>query len=673
MSASEGEDTIAVHWREEGFVAPPPEFIGQANVTDASIFERMAEERFPECFDEYARLLDWHRYWHTTLDDSHPPFFKWFVGGELNACENCIDRHLAHAGNRVAYYFVPEPEEEEPVAITYRELHRRVNEFAAVLRDECGLSRGDRVTLYLPMTPELPVAMLACARLGLVHSVVFSGFSGQACAERVLDSGSRILVTMDAYRRGGRLHDHKAKADAAAEEVEKTRRLEGMLVFRRYPGTYSSEAPMRDGRDRFVDILAARHRGAQVAPEHMRAEDTLFLMYTSGTTGKPKGAQHATGGYLAWVAATSRMVLDIKPEDTYWCMADIGWITGHSYIVYGPLALGATSLLYEGAPNVPDAGRPWRIAERFGVGLFHTSPTAVRALRKADPELPRRYRLRFRALTTVGEPIEPEVWRWYRDTVGRGRAVVTDTWWQTETGGHLLSTLPGLHAMKPGSAGPALPGVYPVILDEAGAEIPAGAGRAGNLCIRNPWPGRMLSIWGDDERFVDTYYARYNRDPASRDWRDWPYLAGDGALQAADGYYRILGRIDDVINVSGHRLGTKELESVCLTVTEVAEAAVVAARDPVKGALPDVYVSLKPDAGGDPEAVAQAVSERIVEAIGAIARPRRVWIVPDMPKTRSGKIMRRVLAAISSNQDAGDVSTLANPEIVDELRKMAKM
>ena len=440
----------------------------------------MGEAHFPQCFDEYARLLDWSRDWDRTLDDSNPPFFKWYAGGELNASANCVDRHLPAAAERVAYHFVPEAEDEAPVALSYGELYRRVNEFAAVLRHDCGLKRGDRATLYLPMTLELPIAMLACARLGVIHSVVFSGYSGRACSDRIVDSGSRVLVTMDAYRRGGKLLDHKDKADTAAElAAECGCALESMLVFRRHAGEYHSAASMRDGRDALWTNYSPATTGEEVAPEPMRAEDTLFLMYTSGTTGKPKGAQHSVGGYLAWATATSKYVLDIKPGDAYWCMADIGWITGHSYIVYGPLALGTTSILYEGAPTTPDAGRPWRIAERFGVNLFHTSPTAVRALRRADPELPRRHDLRFRAMTTVGEPIEPEAWCWYFDAIGHGRAAITDTWWQTETGGHLISTLPGIHAMKPGSAGPALPGIYPVIFDEAGEAINRRRGQGG--------------------------------------------------------------------------------------------------------------------------------------------------------------------------------------------------
>jgi acetyl-CoA synthetase len=414
------------------------------------------------------------------------------------------------------------------------------------------------------------------------------------------------------------------------------------------------------------------YRHTHIEPEAMPAEAPLFLMYTSGTTGKPKGCQHSTGGYLAYVAGTSKYIQDIHPEDVYWCLADIGWITGHSYIVYGPLALAASSVIYEGVPTYPDAGRPWRIAEELGVNIFHTSPTAIRALRRAGPDEPAKYNYHFKHMTTVGEPIEPLVWRWYYETVGKREAAIVDTWWQTENGGFLCSTVPALSPMKPGSAGPAVPGIHPVIYDEDGKEIPRGTGKAGNICIRNPWPGIFQTIWGDPERFVRTYYERYNKKKGSTDWRDWPYFAGDGAVQAEDGYYRILGRIDDVINVAGHRLGTKEIESAALTVSEVAEAAVVPVADEIKGRVPDLYIALKPGIKASSE-LEKRISEAVVSEISPIARPRRVWLVPDMPKTRSGKIMRRVLAAISSGQDAGDITTLANPEVVDELRKMAKM
>jgi acetyl-CoA synthetase len=666
------EAEIAVHWKEEEYFSPPAKFIAQANAADPSIFERFTDQNFPECFKEYADLLTWDKYWHTTLDTSNPPFWRWFVGGKLNACYNCVDRHLPRNRNKAAFIWAPEPENEETKTLTYQELYVRVNEFGALLKEFCKVKSGDRITFHLPMVPELPVAMLACARLGVIHSEVFGGFSGQACGERVVDSESHILVTIDAYYRNGELIDHKSKADEAVEYAAKNGvTIDKVLVWRRYPGKYSSPTPMVEGRDYFVDELLKDYRGATVAPVSMPAEAPLFLMYTSGTTAKPKGCQHSTGGYLAYVAGTSKYYQDIHPEDTYWCFADIGWITGHSYIVYGPLALCATSVMYEGVPTYPDAGRPWRIAERLGVNIFHTAPTTIRMLRKAGPQEPKKYAYRFKHMTTVGEPIEPEVWRWYYQVVGKGEAVIVDTWWQTENGGFLGSTLPALQAMKPGSCGPGVLGIYPVIYDELGNEVPAGSGKAGNICIRNPWPGIFQTVWGQPERYVATYYEKYCKNRDSKDWRDWPYFAGDGAVQAADGYFRILGRVDDVINVAGHRLGTKELESACLTVEEVAEAAAVPVMDEVRGRAVEMYIALKPGytPSGETEERVRGAIETI---IGKIARPKNVWIVPDMPKTRSGKIMRRVVAGISNFASSGDITTLANPEIVETIRKQVQ-
>ena len=662
------EAQIAVHWREEDYYIPSAKFVGQANASDPAIFERFSEEHFPECFKEYADMLSWDQYWHTTLDTSNPPFWKWFVGGRLNASYNCVDRHLAKSRNKAALIWVPEPEDQETKAITYQELYKRVNEFAALLRDFCGVKQGDRVTFHLPMVPELPVAMLACTRLGVIHSEVFGGFSGAACGERIADSQSRILVTMDSYWRQGELIDHKAKADEALERAhELGQEVDKVLVFRRYPGKYGSQSNMVEGRDFFVDEVMGDYHNKLVEPVSMPAEAPLFLMYTSGTTGQPKGAQHSTGGYLAYVTGTSKYYQDIHPEDTYWCFADIGWITGHSYIVYGPLSLGTTSVMYEGVPTYPDAGRPWRIAERLGVNIFHTAPTTIRMLRKLGPDEPKKYDYHFKHMTTVGEPIEPDVWRWYHDAVGKGEAVIVDTWWQTENGGFLGSTLPALKPMKPGSCGPGVLGIYPVIYDEEGKVVQAGSGKAGNICIRNPWPGIFQTVWGQDDRFVSIYYEKYCKDKNSKDWRDWPYFAGDGAVQAADGYFRILGRVDDVINVAGHRLGTKELESATITVDEIAEAAAVPVIDDVRGRAVEMYVALKP--GIEPsEEIRQKVTKAIEKEIGKIARPKNTWIVPDMPKTRSGKIMRRVIAGISNFADVGDITTLANPEIVEDIR-----
>ncbi len=670
--AGVSEAQIAVHWKEEGYVYPSAQFIAQANMTDPRVYERFALENFPECFKEYADLLTWYEYWHTTLDTSDAPCWKWFVGGKINASYNCIDRHLAKNKNKAAIIFVPEPEDEPHVALTYQELYVRVNEFAALLRDFAGVKKGDRVTLHMPMVPELPVTMLACARLGAIHSEVYGGFSGQSCGERIADSGSHVLITTDGYYRSGTLIDHKPKADEAVEVAEKRgQAVDKVLVWRRHPGRYLSQTPMVEGRDYFMDDLLKDYAGTRVDPVPVPAEDPLFIMYTSGTTGQPKGCQHSTGGYLSYVAGTSKYIEDIHPEDVYWCMADIGWITGHSYIVYGPLALAATSVMYEGVPTYPDAGRAWRIAEQLNVNIFHTAPTTIRMLRKAGPDEPKKYDYHFKHMTTVGEPIEPEVWKWYYETVGKGEAAIVDTWWQTENGGFLCSTVPALGPMKPGSAGPAIPGIHPVIYDEDGKEMERGSGRAGNICIRNPWPGSFQTIWGDRERYVEIYYAKYCKNKDSKDWRDWPYFTGDGAMQAEDGYYRILGRVDDVINVAGHRLGTKELESASLTVEEVAEAAVVPVADEIKGRVPDLYISLKPGYTSSKE-IQDRVRGTIEKVIGKIARPKHVYIVPDMPKTRSGKIMRRVLAAISNTIDIGDVTTLANPDVVEEIRIMVQ-
>jgi acetyl-CoA synthetase len=662
------EAQIAVHWKEEEYYYPSAKFIGQANAADPAIFERFKEEHFPECFREYADLLTWDQYWHTTLDTSNAPFWKWFVGGKLNACNNCVDRHLAKNRNKAAFIWVPEPENEDTKTITYQELYIQVNEFAALLRDFGQVKSGDRVTFHLPMLPELPISMLACARLGVIHSEVFGGFSGAACGDRIVDSGSRILVTMDAYYRNGELIDHKAKADQAVQMAEQNGvKIDRVLVWRRHPEKYSSPTPMVEGRDYFVDDLLRAYRGHRVDPVSMPAEAPLFLMYTSGTTARPKGCQHSTGGYLAYVAGTSKYYQDIHPEDTYWCLADIGWITGHSYIVYGPLALGATSVMYEGVPTYPDAGRAWRIAERLGVNIFHTAPTTIRMLRKTGPDEPKKYSYHFKHMTTVGEPIEPEVWRWYYQVVGKGEAAIVDTWWQTENGGFLGSTLPALQPMKAGSCGPGVLGIYPVIYDEEGKSVEAGSGRAGNICIRNPWPGIFQTVWGQPERFVKVYYEKYCKNKESKDWRDWPYFAGDGAMQAEDGYFRILGRVDDVINVAGHRLGTKELESAALTVEEVAEAAAVPVMDEVRGRAVEMYIALKPGYAVSDE-ITWKVRTAIETLIGPIARPKNVWIVPDMPKTRSGKIMRRVIASVSNFMDVGDITTLANPEIVEKIR-----
>ncbi len=664
--ADVSEAEIAVHWREEPRIDPPADFVAQATVRDRRLFATLSGNDFPEGFRSYADLLQWDHPYDQVLDQSNPPFYRWFSGGRLNASVNTIDRHLGSARDRVAYYFVPESESEPITALTYGELASRVNRLAGILRNRFGLAAGDRVTIHLPMVPELPIAMLACARLGVIHSVVFSGFSGKACGTRIVDSGSRLLLTMDGYSRNGQWLDHKIKADEAFEAAASSGvTLDGVAVFERYPGRYRSASPLRPGRDVALTPLLTHGSDHDIAPASLESNHGLFIMYSSGTTGQPKGCLHGIGGYLAWVTATSRYVLDLKPDDVYWCMADIGWITGHSYIVYGPLSIGATSVIYEGVPNFPDAGRPWRIAEKLGVRILHTSPTAIRALRREGADAPSRYHPPLRLLATVGEPIEPETWHWYYNEIGHGKAVVVDTYWQTETGGHLLATLPGIEPMKPGSAGPALPGIEAAIYDETGNRLKPGAKRAGILVIERPWPGLMLSIWNDPERFRATYFEPLRRG-AHKD--RWLYCTHDAATQSSDGYFRILGRTDDVINVAGHRLGSKEIESAALNVAAVAEAAVIPFPDPVKGHLPLLFVATKPGTAS-PKGVARSVERAVIEAIGPIARPKAVLVVEDLPKTRSGKIMRRVLRAIATGGDPGDTTTLANPESVEAIRK----
>ncbi len=636
-------------------------------------WNRFSEKHFPECFREYAELLHWDQYWHTTLDTSDPPFWKWFVGGKLNACYNCVDRHLEKHKNKAALIFVPEPEQESATVITYQELYRRVNEVAAMLRDFAELKTGDRVTIHMPMIPELPITMLACARLGVVHSVVFGGFSGEACGLRAADSGSRVLIYADGYFRNGKWVDHKGSADIAVQTAEKEgQHIDKVLVWRRYRGKYNSESPMIMKRDYFVDEVLKDYRGS-----HRR---TGFHGRRSAAVPDVHQRHHRQTERLP---ASHRRLSRVRHRH-------FQVLPGHSsqrrVLVHGRHWLDHRPLLHRVRPD--GAGAPpascTKACRNFPMPAARgASPNAwtstfftLRRPRFACCAKPaatsrKKYNYHFKHMTTVGEPIEPEVWKWYHRVVGKGEAVIVDTWWQTETGGFLITTKPALDAMKPGSAGPAALGIYPVIWDENGKEVTAGSGNAGNICIRNPWPGIMQTIWGDPQRFVNQYYKKYNKDPHSKDWRDWPYYAADGAVLPADGYYRILGRVDDVINVAGHRLGTKELESACLTISEIAEAAVVPVVDEVKGRVPEVYVSLKPGVSPS-KAVQDKIISTIETMIGKIARPKKIHIVPDMPKTRSGKIMRRVLAAISNNLDTGDITTLANPDIVAQIREQVQ-
>jgi acetyl-CoA synthetase len=640
---------------------PPASFVEQANVSDPAIHDEFAEE-WPGCWERAAATLDWDEGYDTVLDDSNPPFYEWFTGGRLNAAANCLDRHLDERGDEPAVEWVGEPVDEANRTYTYRELHREVNEFAAALRD-LGVGEDDVVTMYMPMVPELPVAMLACARIGAPHSVVFAGFSADALATRMDAADSEYLVTCDGYYRRGDPLDHLAKANDGLASVDGD--VETVVVDRLGPRGDGFGHDLTDAQHDY-DALVAAHEGAEVAPVSRDAEDMLFLMYTSGTTGQPKGVKHTTGGYMSWVTWTSHAVLDVKPEDTYFCAADIGWITGHSYIVYGPLSLGTTTMMYEGTPDHPDNDRLWEIIAEYGATQLYTAPTAIRAFMKWGEEYPAAHDLSsLRLLGTVGEPINPRAWKWYYKHVGGEACPVVDTWWQTETGGTMVTTLPGVGEMKPGSAGPPLPGVEATVVDTDGD--PVEPGRAGYLTVGKPWPGMLRTLYRNDERFVEEYWAEFS-DTDSDDPDDWVYSPEDGAKVDDDGYITVLGRVDDVLNVSGHRLGTMELESAIVGVEGVAEAAVVGGDHEVKGEAVYAYVITEDGQPGD-DALRERVVAAVEDAIGPIARPERVVFADDLPKTRSGKIMRRLLENIADGEELGDTSTLRNPEVVTDIQE----
>ena len=606
----------------------------------------------PEGFwREQAGALEWFHPPRTVLDaDMEEVDFSWFSGGRLNACYNCVDRHLATQGEKTALLWAGD----EPGTyrrISYRELKHSVARVANVLRAH-GVRKGDRVCIYLPMVPEVAYTMLACARIGAVHSVVFAGFSAESLRDRILDAGCRLVVTANEGLRGGRGIPLKATVDQAIEGLSLVERV---LVVRRT----AKEVPMRPGRDLWLAEETARQRST-CPVEWMAAEDPLFILYTSGSTGKPKGVLHTTAGYLLFAALTHRLVFDLKPDDIYCCAADVGWITGHSYIVYGPLANGATTVMFESIPTYPDAGRYWQMVDDLGINVFYTAPTAIRAIARAgDEHVKKHRRTSLRILGTVGEPINPDVWLWYHDVVGEGRCAVVDTWWQTETGGILITPLPGATPAKPGSATLPFFGVEPVLVDDEGRVL-AGNDVSGNLCLARPWPGQARTIWGDHSRFRETYFSRF---PGF-------YFTGDGCRRDVDGYYWITGRVDDVLNVSGHRLGTAEVESALVSHEGVAEAAVVGFPHDIKGTGIYAYVHPKPDfEGWDPEELAGALKEQVRHAIGPIATPDRIQIVTGLPKTRSGKIMRRILRKIAAGEyeELGDITTLADPSVVEKL------
>ncbi|GAB3686372.1 acetate--CoA ligase [Salinarchaeum chitinilyticum] len=652
------EAELEARLEEQESFEPPEWFVEQANVSDPAIYDEF-EENWPESWERAADLVDWDSDYDQVLDDSDEPFYEWFTGGELNASYNCIDRHVeSGAKNRAAIQWEGELGEER--TITYQELQREVEAFAAALRDQ-GVEEDDVVTLYLPMLPQLPIAMLACARIGAPHSVVFAGFSAEALAERMNSADSKHLVTCDGYYRRGEALNHKEKADKGLQQVD--HEIENKIVVDRLGDELTHF--LGDNADDYQELVD-EHEGATVEPVSRDAEDMLFLMYTSGTTGTPKGVKHTTGGYLSYAAWTTHSVLDVKPEDTYWCAADIGWITGHSYIVYGPLALGTTTVMYEGTPDYPEKDRMWELVEKYGVDVFYTAPTAIRSFMKWGSDYPDSHDLStLRLLGTVGEPINPRAWKWYYTHIGDEDCAVVDTWWQTETGGMMVTTLPGIGEMKPGSAGPPLPGIDARVVDVEGEEVDPGD--AGYLTVNNPWPGMLRTLYKNDERFIEEYWQEYSDEDEDR----WVYFPEDGASIDDDGYITVLGRVDDVLNVSGHRLGTMEIESAIVDVAGVAEAAVVGGSHDVKGEAVYAFV-ITEDEQDEDDALRERITERVEEAIGPIARPERIVFTPELPKTRSGKIMRRLLEEIADGEELGDTSTLRNPEIVDAIKEQVE-
>jgi acetyl-CoA synthetase len=631
---------------------PPAEFRERALWSDPGVYEEAAADPEAWWLRQAIELLDWIEKPSQGLDESNPPFYKWFADGTLNASANCLDRHVeAGLGGRVAYHWRGEEGEERDV--TYAELLAATQRFANALRSH-GIEKGDVVGIYLPMVPEVVVAMLACARIGAVHNVVFGGFSAEAVRERMEFSHAKALITVDGARRKGKTAPIKAQVDEAMAGVDS---IETVFVVRHT----GAECEMREGRDVwFHEAMTAAEPACP--PEPMGAEDPLYILYTSGSTAKPKGILHTTGGYLTGAAYTHRYVFDLKPEeDVYWCAADVGWVTGHSYIVYGPLANGATSVMYEGAPDYPAKDVWWEMVERYRATIFYTAPTAIRACMKWGPEHPAGHDLSsLRLLGSVGEPINPKAWLWYHKVIGGERCPIVDTWWQTETGHIAISPLPGITATKPGSATLPLPGIDAAVVDERGEPIEE---REGLLVLRRPWPGMLRTLYREDERFAETYFSHFG--PRT-------YLVGDAARHDADGYFWVLGRIDDVINVSGHRLSTAEVESAIVSHPKVAEAAVIGQTDPDTGQAICAFVTLEGDDDGSDEMVAE-LRDHVAERIGKLARPKRIVWSGDLPKTRSGKIMRRLLRDIAEGRELGDVTTLRDPEIMSELeRKVAE-
>ncbi|MEA2133489.1 MAG: acetyl-CoA synthetase [Solirubrobacteraceae bacterium] len=645
------EDRLEELLDQETF-APPEEFAEHADVTDESVYEQ-ADKDYEAFWAEQASALKWQEEYEQVLDWSDPPFAKWFVGGKLNVAENCVDRHVEEGnGDRVAFHWRGEEGEEED--ITYADLHRDVQKFANALKD-LGVEKGDIVGIFLPMVPEVVVAMLACARIGAPHNVVFGGFSPESVKERMEVSEAKVLVTADGARRKGKTNPVKSGVDEAMGDLES---LETIIVVKRT----GEDAPMKEGRDHWYHELLEK-ADDECPPEPMDSEDPLFILYSSGSTAKPKGILHTTGGYLTGVAYTHKLVFDLKPEeDVFWCSADVGWITGHSYIVYGPLANGTTSVMFEGAPDYPDKDVWWEIIERYDVSLFYTAPTAIRAAMKWGKEHPEKHDLSsLRLLGTVGEPINPKAWLWYHMVIGGERCPIVDTWWQTETGHIMIAPLPGVTETKPGSATKPLPGIDAAVLEEESGD--ESGTDEGLLVVRRPWPGMLRTLYQDDDRFIETYWDTFGKET---------YTVGDAARRDEDGYFWIIGRTDDVLNVSGHRMSTAEIEGAIVSHEKVSEAAVIGQSDEDSGQAVTAFVTLAGDAGEGDEDLEKDIAEHVGKKIGKLARPKRIIWADDLPKTRSGKIMRRLLRDIAEGNEPGDVSTLADPSVVETLEEKVK-
>ena len=638
---------ISALLNEDRSFPPSSAWKESANINDPSVYGRAAAD--PEAFwAEFARELDWIQPWEQVLKWI-PPYAQWFIGGKLNASANCLDRHVRTARrNKAAIIWEGEPGDRR--TLTYWDLYREVSAFANVLKS-LGIKRGDRVALYLPLIPELAIAMLACARIGAVHSVVFGGFSAEALRDRINDAAASLLVTADGGFRRGQIVPLKQMADEALCD---TPSIKHVVIVQRHPGT-PMPVEVKEGRDHWYHRLM--QQASRVCdPEPMNSEDNLYILYTSGTTGKPKGIVHTTAGYLVGTYATTKWVFDLKDDDVYWCTADIGWVTGHSYVVYGPLSNGATVVMYEGAPDWPQKDRFWEIVERYGVTIFYTAPTAIRAFMRWGTEWPAKRDLSsLRLLGSVGEPINPEAWIWYHENIGHERCPIVDTWWQTETGMIMITPLPGMTSTKPGSATRPFPGISVEVRDGEGNVVETGGGL---LAVTKPWPSMLRAIYGDPERFVKQYFRR---------WADGVYFTGDGARRDEDGFYWLLGRVDDVLNVAGHRIGTMEIESALVDHPRVAEAAVVGRPHEIKGQAVAAFVTVKEGVKAGP-AFADELKEHVVKKIGAIARPDQILFAADLPKTRSGKIMRRLLRDIAEGKALGDTTTLADPAVVARLK-----